>query len=108
MKKRYIAFLVIIVMALASCGGRLPDPKTSQKVIKKYFKKYGKKYPQTAFGQGKVSQVDILGQQEIHKDLVAVEAFVTMDSGDVQKVSATLEHTPLGWRFISWENDTGS
>lgn len=106
MKKRYIAFLVIIVMALASCGGRLPDPKTSQKVIKKYFKKYGKKYPGTIFGQG-VTKVEIDKQTEIHKKFVAVDAYIVLTDGNLRKILASLEKGPFGWKFSSWEDATG-
>jgi len=106
MKKslRILTVFIICLSILALSCARQPSYDRSAKVIRKYFKKYGKKYPDTAFGKSKVSEVEILSQEEIHKHLVAVEAFVTFEDGSVRKVSATVEKGPLGWRFISWEN----
>ena len=101
-----IAALLVVAVALLGAGcARQPDAKHSAKILKKYFIKYGKKYPQTAYAS-KVDTVEILGQQEIHKGLVAVESFLTLKDGTVQRVHATIKDTPLGWRFSSWENST--
>ena len=94
-------------MALSACGGRLPNPSTSQKLIKKYFNKYGKKYPSTIYGQSKVAKVEIDKQSEIHKKFVSVEAYVVLEDGNLRKVIASLEKGPVSWKFVSWEDATG-
>ena len=103
---RLAALLMAAGLLLGASCARQPQEKQSAKMLRKYFTTYGKKYPTTAYGQSKISEVDILGQQEIHKGLVAVEAFLTMEDGSVQRVHATLRKTPVGWRFSSWENAT--
>ena len=101
---RTIAAILIIAICFVSCA-RLPKPETSAKLIRKHFKKYSKKYPDTIYGKSKVTEVEITDQSEIHKSLVAVESFVTLDDGNVRRIYATLEKGPFGWwRFISWEN----
>ena len=97
-----LALIVLAVFLVAGCA-RTPPPKTSQKVIKKYFKKYGKKYKATVYGQNHVKDVDITGVEEIHRHLVAVDSFLTLDSGEVQRIFVTLEKGPFGWKFVSWE-----
>jgi len=95
---------IIALAAFLACGcARMPKPDRSAKVIKKYFKKYGKQYPTTVYGKSKVKEVDVTGQEEIHKHLVAVESFLTLEDGQVQRIYATLEKRPWGWRFVSWE-----
>ncbi len=74
-----------------------------QDVIKKYFKKYGKEYKTTVYGQSCVKEVDITGMEEIHKHLVAVDSFLTLENGEVQRIFVTLKKGPWGWRFVSWE-----
>lgn len=101
-----VALLVSITM-LIGCA-RVPSTKRTSHIINTYFKKYGKKYHDTVYGKSHVKEVDVRSIQEIHKHLVAVEAFITMESGDVTRISATIEKGPLGWRFISWENSSGS
>ena len=103
--KRTLQIAAIAVMAafLAAGCARMPKPERSAKVIKSFFKKYGKKYPTTAYGEYGVKEIDITDQSEIHKHLVAVESFITLGDGQVQRIYATLEKGPLGWRFISWE-----
>ena len=71
-----------------------------------YVNKYGKEYEQSPFGGKKVSNVEILQINEIHKKLVAVLAFVTLSGSEVFKVRVTLEKGPFGWRYVSWENLT--
>ena len=106
---RTIRIMAVAVVALsllvASCA-RMPSEKRTATIIHKYFDKYGKKFPETPFGKSKVGQVDILGRQEIHKHLVAVESFVTLKDSTVERINATIKRTPLGWRFVSWENAT--
>jgi ABC-type oligopeptide transport system substrate-binding subunit len=100
-----VALLAIAALLGAGCA-RQPSAKKSSNIIKHSFKKYGKKYPNTVYGRNPVKEVEVTGQQEIHKGLVAVESFVTLSDGDVQRVHATLERGPLGWKFTSWENET--
>ena len=109
MAKRHIKTFALAFLVLALLAGgcaRVPTEKNSAKIIQKFFTKYGKKYPETAFGKGKVGQVDITSRQEIHKHLVAVDAFITTKDGNVQRVNTTLGKGPFGWKFISWENAT--
>lgn len=101
---RTIAAILIMALFAVSCA-RMPKPETSARLIRKHFKKYGKEYPSTIYGQSKVTEVEITDQAEIHKHLVAVESFVTLEDGNVRRIYATLEKGSFGWwRFISWEN----
>lgn len=104
---RMIRLFVIAVICIsfisASCA-RQPTHERSASIIKSYLKKYGKKYPDTAFGKQKVSNIEIVSQGEVHKHLVAVEAFLTFADGSVQRIHATIVKGPLGWKFVSWEN----
>jgi hypothetical protein len=99
---RIAAALACVALACAACA-RQPSDKRAESVIRKHFKKYAKKYPNTVYGRSGVKDVDVTGQQEIHKHLVAVESFVTLGDGTVQRIYATLEKGPMGWRFLSWE-----
>ena len=106
MKRLFTAGLTLVMAAAflgASCA-RMPSNKRSANVIGHYFKKYAKKYPSTVFGQSKLKQVEVLNTQEVHKRLVSVEAFLTLQDGTVQRIFATLKDDPFWWRFISWEN----
>ncbi len=95
---------MVLAVCLVSCA-REPKPGTSAKLIRKYFKKYGKEFPQTVYGKSKLEEVEITGQAEIHKGLVAVESFVTLEDGTVRRIYATIEKGPFGWwKFVSWEN----
>ena len=89
---------------MATSCARQPSYKSSQKIIKRYFKKYGKKYQETVYGSSKIGSVEVISQQEIHKDLVAIQAFITLEDGTVRRVHVTVEDGPTGWRFLSWEN----
>lgn len=103
-KLRIVAIIAIFGLCFVSCA-RLPKPETSARLIRKHFKKYGKKFPQTVYGQSKVSEVEITDQSEIHKHLVAVESFVTLENATVRRIYATVEKGPFGWwKFVSWEN----
>lgn len=97
---------VFLFVGMAGCA-RLPKPERSANLIKHHFKKYSKKYPNTVYGKSSVKNVEVLNQSEIHKKLVAVSAFITLSDDSVQRISATIQKGPTGWRFISWENDTG-
>ncbi len=98
-----ISALIILAAFLVVGCARTPQPKTSAKLIKKYFKKYGKKYPTTIYGQNRVKEVEITGQEEIHRHLVALNSFLTLQNGEVQRIHVTLEKGPFGWKFVSWE-----
>lgn len=107
MKKIFKASCLLLIASLMLAGcARMPTAKRSAHLIKHHFKKYAKKYPATSYGKAGVKEVEITGQQEIHKHYVAVESFVTLGDGSVQRVDATLEKGPLGWRFVSWENES--
>ena len=101
-----IVLLLATPLAFGGCA-RQPSQKKSASIIQHFFNKYGKKYPNTIYGKGRVKEVQITNQQEIHRGLVAVESFVTLGDGNVERVHATLENGPLGWHFVSWENDVG-
>lgn len=101
MKKLLLSLCLIFLMA---CGGRLPTTSKSTNLIRKHFNKYGKKYETSPFGNKKVANVEILSVDEIHKHLVSVQAFVTLEGSDVHKVRVTIEKGPFGWRTIAWEN----
>ena len=108
--KRTYRILSITLVAIALCCSacaRMPKPKRSASLIQHHFNWYGKKYPDTVYGKTKVKSVEITGQQEIHKNLVAVEAFITLSDDAIQRIHATIEKGPLYWRFVSWENATG-
>lgn len=107
MEKKYflLSFLLAFILAFAPACAREPRARQSAKIIQKYFNKYGKKYRETAFASG-VKNIDVTNQDEIHKNLVAVQAFITMNDGSVQRINATVERGPIGWRFVSWENDS--
>ncbi len=107
MKRLFAIALILVLFGVTACA-RQPSEQRSTKLIQKYFKKYGKKYPETIYGSSTVNEVDVTGQQEIHKHLVSVDAFLTLDDGTVQRIFATLEKGSFGWRFVSWENASGS
>lgn len=103
-----ILLITICLFALMACGGRLPSSSRSTSLIRKHFNKYGREYEKSPFGDKKVTNVEILQVNEIHKKLVAVIAFVTLSGSEVFKVRVTLEKGPFGWRYASWENMTES
>lgn len=106
MRKLTAAVAILLTLTMFAGCARQPKTKTSSKIIKSYFKKYGKKYPNTIYHKGAVTQVEVTSQQEIHKGMVAVESFITLKDGGVQRVYATLERGPFGWKFVSWEAET--
>lgn len=103
---KLVVAAVMTAMVFASCA-RQPATKRSAALIKSHFKKYAKKYPDTIYGKTPVANVEISEQNEIHKNLVAVESFITLSDGKVERIYATIERGPFYWRFVSWENDTG-
>lgn len=98
-----ITAMIAASLLIVSCA-RQPSYKRSSKIINHYFEKYGKKYPDTIYSKNAVTSVEITSQEEIHKHLIAVEAFITLKDGTVQRIHATIERGPIGWRFVSWEN----
>jgi hypothetical protein len=107
MKKRYLVFLIAVTLALTACGGRLPSPARSQKIIEHFFHRYAKKYPDTVYGQNKVKEIQVEKQTEIRKHFATVESYVILNDGSLRKINATVEKGPLGWKFVSWEDNTG-
>ena len=105
-KLRVMACLFAATALLLCSCARMPSEKKSAKIIHKYFEKYGKKYPTTPFGESKISQVDVTSREEIHKNLVAIDAFLTYKDGSVQRVNTTIGKGAFGWKFRSWENAT--
>ena len=85
----------------------MPSNKRAQSAVHSYFKKYAKKYPSTSFGQHKVTEVEIIKQNEIKRNFVALEAYLTLGDGSLRKIYATLEKRALIWKFVSWENPEG-
>lgn len=101
--KRTISFLIIAVMILGTTGcARMPKAKTAEAKIQKYFKKYGKKYPDTLYGKLPVKSVDVEDMEEIHHNLVSVDAFLMLGETEVNKVNVTLEKKVI-WKVVSWE-----
>ena len=102
--KKNILILLSGVLLIASCGGRLPSQSTSTHIVKRHFTHYSHKYKSSVFGHKKVVNVEILNIEEIHKHLVNVTAFVTMEGPEVFKIRMNIEKGPFGWRYLSWEN----
>jgi hypothetical protein len=103
-----ICALLLALLALSTSCAREPSTKRSTKILRHHFKKYAKKYPDTEYGRHGVTEVEVTGQNEIHKHLVAVESFITLGDGSVQRIYATVEKGPMGWRFVSWEKVGGT
>ena len=103
--KRILTLVLVALFAVsaASCA-RQPSAKTAEHKIKKFFVKYGKNYPETEYGKNKATDVDILGQEEIHKNLVATQALVTLGTSEIKKVSVTIEKKAWVCHIVSWEN----
>lgn len=104
MNKLKTLIICFCLIALVACSGRLPSSSRSTSLIRKHFNHYGREYEKSPFGGKKVTNVEILQVNEIHKKLVAVIAFVTLSGSEVFKVRVTLEKGPFGWRYASWEN----
>ena len=102
---RLLALALMTAMFFASCA-RLPTTVSTSGLTKSHFKKYGKKFPDTIYGKNKVKDVEVTSTKEVHKGLAAVEMFITLSDGSVQRIHATIERKPTGWRFVSWENAT--
>ncbi|HQG13476.1 MAG: hypothetical protein BWY40_01066 [bacterium ADurb.Bin270] len=105
--RKEIAAIVVAAMMFPAMGAscaRQPSSARSEKIIKSHFKKYGKKFKQSDYNSNPVEKVEVISQQEIHKKLVAIEAFITLKDGTVKLIHATVERGPVGWRFVSWEN----
>ncbi len=100
--------MTLVLFFFTACGGRLPSSGQAQSLIRKNFNQYAKKYEASPFGNKKVTGVEVLEINEIHKKLVIVQAFVTMNGSEVFKVRATFEKGPFGWRNKSWENMGGN
>lgn len=101
MKKLFAAMMVVMILA---CGcARTPTPKNSQHILNKYFHKYGKKFKTSDFGIHKVTNVNIINTEELHKNMVAVTAVLTLDGGPPYSVRCVLQKKALGWKFLFWE-----
>jgi len=102
--KRTLALLIALTFIAggAACA-RKPEVKVAERKIHKFFLKYGKKFPKTEYGLHPVTDVDVSSQEEIHKNLIASEAYLSLSGGDMQKVSVTLERRFIRWKVISWE-----
>ena len=107
MKAVRLFIVGIGLITIIGCGGRLPSTSKSTHIIRRYFNKYAKEYPESSFGKKKVSGIEILSTDEIHKNYISVQSFITMAGTDVHKVRVTIEKGPFGWRYVSWENLSG-
>lgn len=105
--KNFTIILTGLTIFLTACGGRLPATSKSQAIIRKHFNQYGKEYKESPFGNKKVTNVEILKAEEIHKHLVSVQSFLTIQGPEVFKVRVVIEKGPFGWRYVSWENLSG-
>ena len=102
--KRTLALLIVLTFVAGSAAcARKPEPKVAERKIQKFFLKYGKEYPETVYGKHPVTDVDVSTQEEIHKNLVASEVYLSLSGGDMQKISATLERRFIRWKVVSWE-----
>lgn len=99
--------LLLIGLSFLACGGRLPAQSTAKNIVRNHFNQYGKKYEASPFGGKKVTNVEILKIEEIHKHLVSAVSFVTLEGPEVFKVRLVIEKGPFGWRALSWENLSG-
>jgi hypothetical protein len=96
---------LMIIFSVCSCASRLPKDGSAKNAIQSYFSKYGKRYPDSDFGRHKIDDVEITGKKELQKELVFVEAYVSLDEGTVvYKINATLLKKTLFWKLVSWEN----
>ncbi len=101
--KRLLALMLACGLIAGAFGcARKPEPKSAANKIQHFFVKYGKHYPDTIYGKHPVTDVDVLSQEEVHKNLVSTEAYITLGNGDLQKVAVTLERR-LRWKVVSWE-----
>jgi hypothetical protein len=102
--KRALALLTALTFITGSTAcARKPEVKVAQRKIQKFFLKYGKEFPETVYGKHPVTDVDVSSQEEIHKNLIATDAYLSLSGGDMQKVSVTLERRFIRWKIISWE-----
>lgn len=105
MKKKHtwiaVTLLLVFAVMLSSCARR-PSPKRVRSLETSHFKKYGRQYPETLYAN-KITQVDILSSEELHKHLIAVITQLHFDNGASQKIRMTFEKKPLGWQIVSWE-----
>ncbi len=102
--KKYFILIVMLLLTLQACGGRVPSTATAQDIVKGYFNKYGKKYKDSPFGDHKVQQVQILSMEEIQKHLSYGTALVTLDNAALFKINMNFIYkAPLGWRQQGWE-----
>ena len=102
--KRALVLLIALTFIVGSAAcARKPEVKVAQRKIHKFFLKYGKEFPDTVYGKHPVSDVDIASEEEIHKNLIAAEAYLNLSGGDMQKISVTLERRFIRWKVVSWE-----
>lgn len=105
---RLFLILLSAVGLLASntaCSARQPTVKHSKQILSRYFKSYGKKYSETPYGQGKISAVELLALQEVHKNYVHVIADIKIENAPEQRVQVAVEKKlPTGWRVVGWES----
>lgn len=108
MRKNILALCGCLIFLNLACAGRLPSQTKTTKIIRKHFHQYGKEYKESPFGNKKVTNVELLTTEEIHKHLIAVQSFVTIEGPEVFKVRVVIEKGPFGWRYIAWENLSGN
>lgn len=102
--KRALALLITLTFIVGSAAcARKPEIKVAERKIHKFFLKYGKEFPETEYGKHPVSDVDVSSEEEIHKNLIAAEAYLNLSGGDMQKISVTLERRFIRWKIVSWE-----
>ncbi len=102
--KKYLPFILSLVLLLGACAGRIPSTETAQGIVKGYFNKYGNKYKETPFGGHRVQQVQIVAMEEIQKNLAYGSAVVGLDDGASFKINMNFIYkAPLGWRQQGWE-----
>lgn len=103
---RFFAVLLLVTLTAGvavGCGSRLPSPQTAHKLVQKHFQKYGKKYKESDFGKYSLEKVEIVGVQEMQKNMANVEAYTYLGDGTVYWVGLTLQKKTFGWRSVAWE-----
>lgn len=103
MKRALVLLTALAFIAGSAACARKPEVKVAERKIHKFFLKYGKEYKDTEYGRHPVTDVDISTQEEIHKNLIASEAYLSLSGGDMQKISVTLERRFIRWKIVSWE-----
>ncbi|MFO1464740.1 MAG: hypothetical protein U1F66_13315 [bacterium] len=102
--KKLIPCLMLLLLPLAACGGRVPSQAKTASIAKKYFSKYGKKYKETVFYTTPVASVEVKDVQELQKNIATSFMLLKMNDGsEIPVIMTLIRKQPLGWRTSGWE-----